>query len=282
MRKKKLVLIFVPLLLGVGLVLFFAFSTTVRYYMGKYSAHRDLAAGVLRLEVYGEYSPWEDEEAGILKTRYGIERKWVAGCILSDSVLAHADGYNTPMLREIDRRFGEGVTEKIYREAKLKYEINLNDGGDWPPNTLISELLSEVANGSPTQLHKFVDASPLRATDSTFTCVILIRDHDAWLSSGEWHDANIAVRKGGQGLQMINYYDRGFWSKLPVPQDSRIKSVRWEGSHFVFETPSGPIQSTPAQIKAAVLDSMTGRGLSDQNIAHNFGKLDGSVPLDYP
>ena len=72
----------------------------------------------------------------------------------------------------------------------------------------------------------------------------------------------------------------GYWA--PVPEVAAVRSVRWAEPHFVFETARGEVRSTPEQVKRAVMDSMTGRGLSEETIEHNFGKLDGSVPLDWP
>jgi hypothetical protein len=156
-----------------------------------------------------------------------------------------------------------------------------NVDSDWLPDDEIRRLISTAAAGEPAGLHSYIAASPLRATDSAYSCMVLVRDHDAWFIRG-WHDANAPVAEGGVGLQMVNYFDEGFWSKLPVPIGDRVKSVDWDGSHFVLETGRCLVRSTPAQLRAAVMDSMTGRGLTEEMIAHNFAKLDGSVPLDWP
>jgi hypothetical protein len=152
---------------------------------------------------------------------------------------------------------------------------------DWVAIDEIWRLLSEAASGLPEGLLTYVTASPLRATDSAYSCVVLVWDHDAWFING-WHTANAPIREAGEGLQMINYFEDGDWSKLPVPRNNRVESVNWDGTHFVFKTVSGFILSKPAQLKAAVMDSETGHGLSEEKIARNFGKLDGSIPLDQP
>ena len=152
---------------------------------------------------------------------------------------------------------------------------------DWLPDVEIRRLLRAAVEGEPAALHSYIADSSLRATDSNYSCLVLVRDHDAWFILG-WHDANRPVSEGGQGLQMVNYFDEGFWSKLPVPLGNRVKSVGWDGSHFVLGTERGVVRSTPAQLKVAAMDSMTGRGLTEERIARNFGKLDGSVSLDWP
>jgi hypothetical protein len=151
---------------------------------------------------------------------------------------------------------------------------------DWLPEDEVRRMLASARAGKPRKLRSFLAVSPLRATDERFSCLVLVRDHDAWFKK-VWQDANSPVAAGGDGLQMINYYDKTLWGKLPVPKTARIRSVQWDGMHFVFETDRGPVRSTPKQVKLAVMDSMTGRGLSDKKIEHNFGKLDGSVPLEW-
>jgi hypothetical protein len=147
---------------------------------------------------------------------------------------------------------------------------------DWLPNDEVQSLLS----GDPVRLRAFVDESPLRAVNGELDFLVVVRDHDAWFIEGEgWHDANAPVDSGGVGRQMVNYYDRDSWSKLPVPAAVRIESVSWDGEAFVFHTTRGPIRSTQRQVWLAVQDSITGRGLSEAEIEHNFRKLDGSVPL---
>lgn len=147
---------------------------------------------------------------------------------------------------------------------------------DWLPYTEVQALLT----GDPARLRAYADESPLRALNAALDFLVVIRDHDTWFIAGQgWHDANAPIAPGGTGRQMINYYDRGSWSKLPVPASVRIESVVWDGEAFVFHTTAGPVRSTPRQVWLAVQDSITGRGLFEADIERNFGKLDGSEPL---
>ncbi len=149
---------------------------------------------------------------------------------------------------------------------------------DWLPYDEMQALMA----GDPDRLRAYADESPLRAVNDSLDFLVVVRDHDAWFIDGQgWHDANSPVAPGGVGRQMVNYYDRGSWSKLPVPASVRIESVIWEGEVFVFRTSGGPIRSTPQQVWLAVQDSMTGRGLSEAEMEHNFRKLDGSAPLKW-
>lgn len=149
---------------------------------------------------------------------------------------------------------------------------------DWLPCDEMKSLLA----GDPARLRAFAAESPLRAVNGALDFLVVVRDHDAWFIEGQgWHDANAPVDPGGVGRQMVNYYDRGSWSKLPVPASIRIESVAWDGERFVFGTSRGTVHCTPRQVWLAVQDSMTGRGLSEAQIEHNFRKLDGSAPLQW-
>jgi hypothetical protein len=149
---------------------------------------------------------------------------------------------------------------------------------DWLSYDEVRSLLS----GDSDRLRAYVDESPLRAVNGALDFLVVVRDHDAWYIDGQgWHDANAPVAPSGVGRQMINYYDRTSWSKLPVPASDRIHSVCWDGEAFVFRASRGPIRSTPRQVWLAVQDSITGRALSEFQIEQNFRKLDGSTPLEW-
>lgn len=149
---------------------------------------------------------------------------------------------------------------------------------DWLPYDEVQSLLS----GDPERLRTYVAESPLRAVNDAQDFLVVVRDHDAWFIEGHgWHDANRPVTAGHVGRQTVNYYNRGSWSKLPVPASVRIESVSWDGEAFVFRTSRSPIRSTLRQVWLAVQDSVTGRALSEAEMEHNFRKLDGSAPLKW-
>src|SRR5258706_12438901 len=61
---------------------------------GKLTARFDVARGRFEVLAYGLPAPWRPEWANLLRERYGIEMRIVAGCALSQSLAAYADGYN--------------------------------------------------------------------------------------------------------------------------------------------------------------------------------------------
>jgi hypothetical protein len=83
------------------------------------AADRDIAAGNLKIVIYGMPMPSDLEYRRLLKTRFDIDVE-LGGCVLpGDYDIAH---YNGPMRREIERRFGQGVLEKTEADARLIHE----------------------------------------------------------------------------------------------------------------------------------------------------------------
>ena len=152
---------------------------------------------------------------------------------------------------------------------------------DWLPYDRLRALLDE---GNRAALLAYAAESPLRAVNDDGDFLVFVRDHDAWFIDGQgWQEANRPVGPiGGSCRQVINIiHGHGTWSKLPVPMSVRIHSVKWDGHAFVFSTSMGEIRSTEEQVWLAVNDSMTGRGLTEEEIEHNFRKLTGAVPLKW-
>lgn len=85
---------------------------------GQREAKADLAAGKLAVESYGLMASYNIVYRQLLKERYGIEVRMVAGCVVDESITGHAQGYNGIMNAEIKKRFGEDVFEKTSKEAQ--------------------------------------------------------------------------------------------------------------------------------------------------------------------
>jgi len=91
---------------------------------GRADARKDLQAGKLAVEVMGPPPPmWMDAYQRLAKERYGIEHRWVAGCMVGSRVMGHADGYNEIMEAEIERRFGKDALKKTADEAQKKMPL---------------------------------------------------------------------------------------------------------------------------------------------------------------
>ena len=86
------------------------------YQRGKADATRDVAAGVLAVEVYG-MGAGAGRGVELLSERFGIDTRVVAGCGVDLEILGHAAGYNKVSEAEIDRRFGSAAIQTARAEG---------------------------------------------------------------------------------------------------------------------------------------------------------------------
>jgi len=94
------------------------------YQAGHEDAGKDVREGRLIIESFGLPPPWDADYAKLLKERYGIELRAVAGCVVDDNIVGHRKGYNEVSEAEIQRRFGSDILEKTQLEAKKHWEDN--------------------------------------------------------------------------------------------------------------------------------------------------------------
>src|ERR1039458_9994430 len=62
-------------------------------------------------------APWRSEFVRILRERYGIEDRVVAGCIVSPPLLAYTEGYNRVSMAAANRKFGHDVFKESVADA---------------------------------------------------------------------------------------------------------------------------------------------------------------------
>jgi len=86
------------------------------YRAGRAEAKRDVAAGILAIEEYG-FGAGFGPHVQILRERYQIEIRPTAGCIVNETILGHAAGYNAVSELEIDRRVGRASVEGARAEG---------------------------------------------------------------------------------------------------------------------------------------------------------------------
>lgn len=90
--------------------------------IGRAEAEKDLRSGHLAIEIYGYPMKGEPEYRDILRQRYQIEFRRVAGDTnISAKVIGHAKGYNEVSEPEIKRRFG-GILKAAEEEAAKHYD----------------------------------------------------------------------------------------------------------------------------------------------------------------
>jgi len=84
---------------------------------GQLVARFDLARGHYRILTLGLPTRWRPEYTSLLRQRYGIEERMVAGCIVSESLLAYAAGYNAVSTEAANRKFGHDIFKEARTDA---------------------------------------------------------------------------------------------------------------------------------------------------------------------
>src|SRR5689334_12901465 len=92
------------------------------YERGKGLAAADIRAGKLKIKAFGKPVRWREEYATILTREYGIEFEVVAGCLVSDELVAEVRGYNEVATQRIEERFGQGILDKVSEQAQAEYD----------------------------------------------------------------------------------------------------------------------------------------------------------------
>ena len=94
--------------------------SAVAYRAGRADAERDISRGVLAVESWGliaDHAVWSSFQL-ILKKKYGIIVRRVAGCEVDNFILGHGNGYNDVSKAEITRRYGPGLLDRVYEQAE--------------------------------------------------------------------------------------------------------------------------------------------------------------------
>jgi len=89
---------------------------------GKSEAERELAGGKLVVVRCGLPEDWFREYCQILRTRYEIEVRVIAGCMLTTPIRNYASSFNEVMDKRIKALFGDDVFKKAEGEAKVLFE----------------------------------------------------------------------------------------------------------------------------------------------------------------
>jgi hypothetical protein len=89
---------------------------------GQREALSDIARGHYQVLGYGlsVAHPESYPEYVCLRERYGINFRAVAGCVVTDSLVSYADGYNAITIAAANRKFGHDVFLEC-REVDRKY-----------------------------------------------------------------------------------------------------------------------------------------------------------------
>jgi hypothetical protein len=89
---------------------------------GKKEAEADISRGAPKLFLYGKTRGDIEERTAIFKQRFGVELDPLAGCIVSEPLVAFAGAYNAAIRSHIAAKFGATAFEEAEREAMRIWE----------------------------------------------------------------------------------------------------------------------------------------------------------------
>lgn len=89
--------------------------------LGRSEARRDLTNGVVKLPMYGLPAVWSGEFDRILAEKYHVSRFGLAGCLISESLVAYANGYSEVSRRFIEERHGTNLWKEVQAEAEKAF-----------------------------------------------------------------------------------------------------------------------------------------------------------------
>lgn len=90
-------------------------SASVR---GRLAARRDVGHGNVKLLTYGLPVRWMPDYSGLLEGRYGVKVQPVAGCVVTDSLVAYVDAYDRVSTAAANRKFGHDIFAEASRDAE--------------------------------------------------------------------------------------------------------------------------------------------------------------------
>ena len=111
-------------IIGVVIVVVAAWilSDATAFIRGESLARFDVARGRYLELGYGLPAPWVPEYARLLRERYGVEHRAVAGCLVSKSLISFVRAYNSVSTAAAKRRFGHDIFQESCNDAKRSWE----------------------------------------------------------------------------------------------------------------------------------------------------------------
>jgi TonB-like protein len=95
---------------------------------GYVTAKNEIVEGRLSLDLWGLPSPWREAYSDLIRARFGVQSRVVAGCVVSHFQLAEWSAHNQVVIREIESRYGHGALAACAADAQLEYQRNFRRG----------------------------------------------------------------------------------------------------------------------------------------------------------
>jgi hypothetical protein len=101
--------------------------------LGRSEARRDLTNGVVRLPMYGLPASWSGEFNRILEDKYHVGRFGLAGWLVSEGLVAYANGYSEVSRKFVEARYGTNLWKEVQAEAEKAYRQELQPEAEQKP-----------------------------------------------------------------------------------------------------------------------------------------------------
>ncbi len=117
--KHKALTTIAGLLAVIALAAGWSASASVR---GRLAGYSKIRRGQYAILTYGAPPSERPEYARLLKERYGIELRAVAGCIVSEPLMSYVEGYDEVSAAAAKQKFGHDVFRECWDEARKNSE----------------------------------------------------------------------------------------------------------------------------------------------------------------
>ena len=93
---------------------------------GSVAARFDVDRGHYEIQAIGLATPWRPKCAALLRERYGVEQRTVAGCCVTESLDSYIRAYNGVMRSAALRKFGHDVFAECAADARNAFVFTDN------------------------------------------------------------------------------------------------------------------------------------------------------------
>jgi hypothetical protein len=97
--------------------------------LGRSDARRDLSNGVVRVPMYGLPVPSSGDYDRILKEKYQVGRLGLGGCMVSEGLVAYAEGYSEVGRKFIEQKHGTNFWNTVQAEAEKAFHARTAGAG---------------------------------------------------------------------------------------------------------------------------------------------------------
>lgn len=131
--------------------------------LGRFEASRDLSNGVMIVKTAGLPTPeWEDYEQ-LLQTRCKVKFEPIAGCLVSEGLMAYLRGYDEISVAAIKQKCGTNIFERLNAEAKARWYKRWE--AENPPakgayRVKKGDTLTKIAHAHGLNLNALLQANP--------------------------------------------------------------------------------------------------------------------------